>query len=140
MAKQKVLFICTHNSARSQMAEGYLRAEYGDRYEAFSAGTQATLIHPEAIAVMQEIGIDISTQRSKALIEFFDSDMDIVYTVCEGAHAVCPVLPGAKKTIHQGFTDPSLVLGTPEEIRQAFRAARDEITLWVDESFGKPDL
>lgn len=84
---------------------------------------------------MQEIGIDISNQRSKTLIEFFDTDMDIVFTVCEGAHAVCPVLPGAKKTIHQGFTDPSSATGTPGEIREAFRSARDEITQWVDETF-----
>ena len=135
MEKLKVLFICTHNSARSQMAEGYLREKYGDRYEAYSAGTEVTRVHPEAIAVMQEIGIDISNQRSKALIEFFDMDMDIVFTVCDGARAACPVIPGAKRTIHQGFTDPSSTTGTPDEIRQAFRSTRDEIIRWADSRF-----
>jgi len=119
------------------MAEGYLRATYGDRYEAYSAGTEITRVHPEAIAVMQEIGIDISNQRSKPLVEMFDIDMDIVVTVCDGSHAICPVIPGAKKTIHQGFTDPSSVKGTPDEIRQTFRSARDEIISWVDSQFGK---
>lgn len=135
MEKLKVLFICTHNSARSQMAEGYLRAKYGDRYEAYSAGTEVTHVHPEAIAVMKEIGIDISNHRSKGLIEFFDTDIDLVFTVCDGARAACPIIPGAKRTIHQSFTDPSTVTGTTEEIKQVFRSTRDEIIRWADSKF-----
>ncbi|HWQ65450.1 MAG TPA: arsenate reductase ArsC [Methanospirillum sp.] len=134
--KKQILFICTHNSARSQMAEGYLRSRYGDRYDAYSAGTEVSRVHPEAIAVMQELGIDISGQRSKALIEFFDSTVDTVITVCDSAHAACPFFPGGKETIHQGFSDPSQTIGSPEEIRQAFRNSRDEITRWIDSTFG----
>lgn len=132
MQRKNILFICTHNSARSQMAEGYLRHKYGDRYEAYSAGTQATRVHPEAISVMKEIGVDISDQRSKVLVEFFNNDIDMVVTVCDSAHAVCPIFPGAKKTLHQSFTDPSAVTGTPERIHQAFQKSRDEIAEWID--------
>ncbi|WP_319577998.1 arsenate reductase ArsC [uncultured Methanospirillum sp.] len=136
MEKLKVLFICTHNSARSQMAEGYLRAKYGDQYEACSAGTEITSIHPEAVMVMQEIEIDISNHKSKDIMDFYFNSFDIVFTVCEGAHAVCPVFPGAKERKHRGFVDPASTVGTPEEIRQSFRKARDEIIEWVDEKFG----
>jgi arsenate reductase len=137
MEKIKVLFICTHNSARSQMAEGYLRAVYGDRFEVFSAGTEKTRVNPEAIKIMQEIGIDISDHRSKDLSDFLDTDMDIVVTVCDGANAVCPFFPGAKKTIHIGFPDPSSVNGTPEEIHETFRVCRDTIIEWIDSTFVK---
>ncbi len=132
MNKPTVLFICTHNSARSQIAEGYLKNRYGDRYTAYSAGTEITRVHPLAIEVMNECGIDISGQRSKALTEFFDSDIDIVVTVCDGAKAVCPVFPGAKRTIHQEFTDPSAATGSDEEKREIFRRVRDDIIQWID--------
>lgn len=132
MNKPTVLFICTHNSARSQIAEGYLKNRYGDRYTAYSAGTIITRVHPLAIEVMNECGIDISGQRSKALTEFFDSDIDIVVTVCDGAKAVCPVFPGAKRTIHQEFTDPSVATGSDEEKREIFRRVRDDIIQWID--------
>jgi len=132
MNKPTVLFICTHNSARSQIAEGYLKNRYGDRYTAYSAGTEITRVHPLAIEVMNECGIDISGQRSKALTEFFDSDIDIVVTVWDGAKAVCPVFPGAKRTIHQEFTDPSAATGSDEEKREIFRRVRDDIIQWID--------
>ena len=132
MEKTTVLFICTHNAARSQMAEGYLRGRYGDRYEVYSAGTEVTLVHPMAIRVMQEIGIDISGHRSKGLMEFFDQEIEIVVMVCDGAHAVCPFFPGGKKTVHQSFTDPSSAVGSEEERIQTFRNIRDEIAEWID--------
>lgn len=132
MVKTTVLFICTHNAARSQMAEGYSRAKYGERFEVFSAGTEVTQVHPLAIAVMQEIGVDISDHRSKELAEFFDRDIDIIVTVCDGANAVCPFFPGGKKTVHQSFTDPSSAVGSDEERIQTFREIRDEITRWID--------
>lgn len=132
MEKTTVLFICTHNAARSQMAEGYLRGRYGDRYEVYSAGTEVTLVHPMAIRVMHEIGIDISGHRSKGLMEFFDQEIEIVVMVCDGAHAVCPFFPGGKKTVHQSFTDPSSAVGSEEERIQTFRNIRDEIAEWID--------
>ena len=134
--KPKILFLCTHNSARSQMAEGYMNARYGDRYEAFSAGTEATRVHPVAIAVMQEIGIDISGHRSKVLDEFFGKGIDTVVTVCDSAHGACPFFPGAKDVIHQGFPDPSGFKGTDEEVLAKFREVRDQITHWIDTRFG----
>ena len=92
--KQKVLFICTHNSARSQMAEGYLRARYGDRYEAFSAGTEPTPLNPYAIRVMQEVGIDISGHRSKQLKELYSQEMDFAVAICDNSNQTCPFFPG----------------------------------------------
>lgn len=132
--KQKVLFICTHNAARSQMAEGYLRAKYGDRYEAFSAGLQPEPLDPRAVAAMAEIGIDISAQRSKPLSEYFGQQMDAVVTVCDGG--VCPMFPWATTTIHEEFTDPRAAAGDGEEALAAFRTVRDEITAWIDGRFG----
>lgn len=132
MKNVTVLFICTHNAARSQMAEGYLRNRYGDRYEVYSAGTEVTQVHPLAIDVMQEIGVDISGHRSKGLVEFFDRDIDIIVTVCDGANAVCPFFPGGKKTVHQSFTDPSSASGSEEERLQMFRTIRNEIVGWID--------
>ena len=135
--KQKVLFICTHNSARSQMAEGYLNAKYSDQYEGMSAGTEVTRVHPLAIRAMEEIGIDISHHRSKALIEFFDLDIDIVVTVCDSENAACPMFPGAKKMIHVSFPDPSGATGSQEEQMKIFRQVRDEIITWIDANLKK---
>jgi arsenate reductase len=134
--KKSVLFICTHNSARSQMAEGYLGARYGNRFEVFSAGTEATRVHPIAIAVMREIGVDISGQRSKPLSEFTGREMDLVVTVCDSARAACPVFPWAKETLHKEFPDPAGEKETEERISVAFRNVRDQITGWIDEYFG----
>ena len=133
--KLRVLFICTANAARSQMAEGLLRARYGDRYEVFSAGTRQSKVSTRAIAVMQEIGIDISHHRSKTLAEYAGTTFDLAFTLCDNAHAVCPVVPGAKKTIHRGFFDPHLGPGTDEEILAGYRRVRDEIAAWIDEQF-----
>jgi arsenate reductase len=134
--KTKILFICTHNSARSQMAEGYMKAKYGDRYEAFSAGTEATRVHPMAIEVMKEIGIDISGQRSKLIDEFFGKGIVTVVTVCDSAQGACPFFPGSQDVIHQSFPDPSAFKGTDEEVRAGFRTVRDEIIRWIDGTFG----
>jgi len=125
--KQKVLFVCTGNSCRSQMAEGFLRHIAGDKYEAYSAGTHPSTLNPRATEVMREVGIDISGQRSKSLDEFLDRDMDIVITVCDHAKETCPVFPNANKTLHWSFSDPAEAGGSEEEILQVFRKIRDQI-------------
>ena len=134
--RQKVLFVCTHNSARSQMAEGLLRAFYGDSYEAYSAGTVATKVNPFAIEAMKEIGIDISSQYSKSTEEFYGKEFDFVVTVCDSAKENCPYFPGAKKYLHKSFEDPASVTGDDEYKLDAFRRVRDEIKQWIDIRFG----
>jgi arsenate reductase len=134
--KYRVLFICTANAARSQMAEGLLREKYGDRYEAFSAGTRQAKVSTRAIAVMQEIGIDISHHRSKTLAEFEGASFDLAVTLCDNAHAICPIVYGAKKTIHYGLPDPHLTPGGDEEVLEGYRNVRDMITVWIDTTFG----
>ncbi len=124
---RRVLFLCTHNSARSQMAEGLLRASGGDAFEVFSAGTVATRVRPEAIAAMQELGIDISGHTSKTLERFLREPFDEVITVCDDAHETCPYFPGARQQRHWSIDDPSGVQGTAEERLAAFRTARDEL-------------
>ena len=133
--KKKILFICTHNAARSQMAEGYMKAKYGNLFDVFSAGTEVTRVHPMAIAVMQEIGIDISQHRSKLIDEFFGKGIETVVTVCDSAQGACPFFPGAKEVIHQSFLDPSAFTGSDDEIRTGFRQVRDEIIQWIDKFF-----
>lgn len=134
--KQKILFICTANAARSQMAEGYLRAKYGDRYEAFSAGTRQSKISARAVAVMQEIGIDISHHESKTLDTLGHESFDLAVTLCDKACAVCPVMANATTTIHHPFADPHLTPGCYEEILDGYRKVRDSITAWIDRAFG----
>jgi arsenate reductase len=124
-ARPKVLFLCTHNSARSQMAEGLLRHLARDRFEAHSAGTEATRVKPEAVAVMGEIGVGVSDQESKTLERYLREPFDYVITVCDEANEACPVFPGAKNRLHWSFEDPSRVTGSDEERLEAFRAARD---------------
>ena len=124
-ARPKVLFLCTHNSARSQMAEGLLRHLAGDRFEVASAGTEATSVRPEAIEAMSELGVDISGQESKTLERYLGEPFDYVVTVCDDANEACPVFPGAKNRLHWSFEDPSRVTGSDEERLEAFRAARD---------------
>ena len=126
MAKQKVLFLCTGNSARSQMAEGLLRSESGGRFEVFSAGTIASFVRPQAIAVMKELGIDISAHRSKSLNEFVEQPFDYVITVCDHAAQSCPMFPGDGKRIHWSIEDP-VVIGDDEAKLEAFRVARDDL-------------
>jgi len=134
--KYRVLFVCTANAARSQMAEGLLRAKYGDRYEVFSAGTRQSTVSPRAIAVMKEIGIDISHHRSKTLAEYDKASFDLAVTLCDRAHAICPIVPGAKRMIHHGFADPHLTPGTEDEVLNGYRKVRDEIAAWIDQKFG----
>ena len=123
--RRRALFLCTHNSARSQMAEGLLRALGGDRFEAFSAGTEATHVRPLAIRAMQELGIDISGQQSKMLERYLDQPFDAVITVCDQANEACPVFFGAKQRLHWSFPDPSKATGTEEEQLAVYRAVRD---------------
>jgi arsenate reductase len=127
MNPEKVLFICTHNSARSQMAEGMLRTWGGEAFEASSAGTHATEMRPEAVAVMAEIGIDIGSHQSKNLGTFQGEHFDWVITVCDQARRECPVFPGAEQTAHWGIDDPSEVEGDDADRMAAFRKARDEL-------------
>ena len=124
---KRVLFLCTHNSARSQMAEGLLRALGGGQYESFSAGTERTRVRPEAIAVMRELGVDISGQTSKMLDIYLQEPFDEVITVCDSANESCPVFPGARSRRHWSIDDPSGVTGSEEERLAAFRRARDEV-------------
>jgi arsenate reductase (thioredoxin) len=125
--KRRVLFICTHNSARSQMAEGLLRYIGNDRFEVFSAGTEATFVRPMAIQVMAELGIDISHQQSKTLDRYLDEPFDDVITVCDTAAEACPVFPGAVRRRHWSFEDPSKATGSESEQLQVYRKVRDEI-------------
>jgi arsenate reductase len=127
MHKQRVLILCTGNSARSQMAEGLLRHDAGDRFDVFSAGTRPTQVRPEAITVMQEMGIDISGHRSKSVDEFAGHDFDYVVTVCDNAKASCPTFPGHTSQIHWSFDDPAAVEGPQEQRLAAFRHVRDEL-------------
>jgi arsenate reductase (thioredoxin) len=136
VTKTRVLFICTANAARSQMAEGLLRARYGDRYDVFSAGTRQSKVSIRATEVIQEIGIDISRHRSKSLEEFRSIPIDIVVTVCDRAHELCPIFPYAKKNLHNGFRDPHAYGGSEEEILAAYRSVRNEIAAWIDTTFG----
>ena len=124
--KKRILFLCTHNSARSQMAEGLLRDMAGDRFEVFSAGTEKTRVHPLAIEAMREVGIDISGHTSKTIGEL-DGPFDVVVTVCDPANESCPLFPGDTQRLHWSFPDPSAVTGSDEERLQAFREVRDEI-------------
>ena len=134
--KKQVLFICTHNAARSQIAEGLLRPLHGNRYEVFSAGTEPGRVSPYAIImVMAEINIDISAHRAKSLQEFLDQRFDYVITVCDHANESCPYFPGGKKILHKSFEDPSALTETEEEIMAGFRRIRDEIRKWIENEF-----
>jgi arsenate reductase (thioredoxin) len=126
-ARRKVLFLCTHNSARSQMAEGLLRHLAGDRFEVMSAGTEATSVRPEATRAMAELGVDISGQESKTLERYLGETFDYVVTVCDDANETCPVFPGAKNRLHWSFRDPSRAEGSEEERLGVFRTVRDDI-------------
>jgi arsenate reductase (thioredoxin) len=131
----RVLFLCTGNSARSQMAEGLLRSHGGGDFEVFSAGIEPEEIHPLAIEAMREIGIDISGHRSKPLERFLGQYFDYIITVCDRARDRCPTFPGDNRRIHWGFDDPAAVAGTPVERIAAFRRVRNEISerlrVWV---------
>jgi arsenate reductase (thioredoxin) len=127
IGRRRVIFVCTHNSARSQMAEGMLRAWGGDRFEALSAGTEATRVRPEAVAAMEEIGIDIGAQASKTLEPFLGQSFAWLITVCDQAREACPTLPGVDQQLSWSIEDPSGVEGDEGKRMAAFRDARDDL-------------
>jgi arsenate reductase len=129
--KQRVLILCTGNSARSQMAEGLLRHDAGERFEVHSAGTKPGSVRPEAIAVMRELGIDISGHRSKHVDEFEGQKFDTVITVCDHARESCPVFFGEAATLHHEFADPAALIGSEEERLNLFRRVRDELRVYL---------
>ena len=137
MVKKKVLFLCTGNSCRSQMAEGLLRHINPDQYEAFSAGTRPCIVSSRAIKVMQEIGIDISGQRSKSVDEFSEELFDIVITLCDNAKRSCPAFGRKVRQIHWSIPDPISVIGDAERVLEAFRDVRDRIRERIEKEFGK---
>ena len=130
--RRRVLFICTHNSARSQMAEGLLRQHGGEQFEVFSAGTEATAVRPLAIEAMAELGIDIAGQESKTLDRYVNEPFDDVITVCDTAAEACPIFPGAQRTRHWSFEDPSKATGSEEERLAVYRRVRDEIRARIE--------
>ncbi len=131
MSLKRVLILCTGNSARSQMAEGLLRHDAGDRFEVFSAGTKPGHVRPEAIAVMRELGINLTGHRSKHVDEFAGQSFDYVLTVCDNAKESCPVFPASTRTIHHSFDDPAALQGSEEERLALFRRVRDEIRTYL---------
>ena len=135
--KKRVLFLCTHNSCRSQMAEGLVNHFLGDRFQAFSAGTEATRVNPLAIQVMAELGIDISGHHAKTLDEFAGARFDYVITLCGDANETCPLFFGGVERVHLGFDDPSRLKGPGEEVLPEYRRVRDELrtqllTFWPE--------
>jgi arsenate reductase len=138
--KQRVLFLCTHNSARSQMAEGFLRSLAGDRFEVASAGTQATRVHPLAIRAMADVGIDLGTHTSKIVDALVEQPWDYVITVCDAAHEACPVFPKKSNRLHWSFEDPSQAVGGDDRRLAVFRRVRDQIRHriadWIESQSG----
>jgi len=130
--KRRVLFLCTHNSARSQMAEGLLRHLGGDAFDVFSAGTEATFVRPLAIRAMSELGIDISQQQSKTLDGYLQQPFDEVITVCDTAAEACPVFPGAARRRHWSLEDPSKATGNEDEQLAVYRRVRDELRARIE--------
>lgn len=127
MTRRRVLFLCTHNSARNQMAEGLLRHLAGDRFEVASAGTEATRVHPLAIRAMGDVGVDLGLHTSKTVDSLLDRPWDYVITVCDSANERCPLFPGRTTRLHWSFDDPSRATGTEDERLDTFRRVRDEI-------------
>ena len=131
--KERVLILCTGNSARSQMAEGYLRHITGDRFAVESAGTIASFVRPQAIAVMSELEIDISNHTSKSLDQFRSQSFDHVITVCDNAGQNCPIFPGKANRTHWSFDDPAEATGSETDLHELFRRVRDKIAAKLDE-------
>jgi arsenate reductase len=134
-SKKNILFICVHNSARSQMAEGLFRHYYGEECNVYSAGADPRGIHHMSIQIMAEIGIDLSKHRSKSLKEFEGNEMDYVVTVCGEGQVACPFFVGGNEYVHQSFDDPSTFEGTEEEKMQQFRVVRDELKKWLEQFY-----
>jgi arsenate reductase len=137
--KKRVLFLCTGNSCRSQMAEGWLRYLAGNRFNVASAGTHSAGLNPGAVEAMREIGVDISRQESKRVERFFGQQFDYVITVCDRAKEACPTFPGARSLLHWSFDDPAAAQGTEEERRAVFRRVRDEIAQRIRQLVGVMD-
>ena len=137
MTRKNVLFVCTHNSARSQMAEALMNDLLGDRYTAFSAGTEPGTVNIFTYIVMEELGVDMSRCHSKHITEFLSRgiDLDHIVTVCENAKESCPTFPEARNVIHKSFEDPSSVKGNDSERKEAFRHCRDKIEEWILSTF-----
>lgn len=131
---REVLFICTHNSSRSQIAEGLIN-HYSDDYRAYSAGTEITYVNPYAITVLSEIGVDITHYRSKQIDEFENMKFDYVITVCDQAKETCPFFPSTKEFLHMGFSDPNSVEGSDDAKLNAFRETRSQISKWLSIKF-----
>ena len=134
MPLKKVLFICSHNAARSQLAEGLMRHFHGNKYDVHSAGTSPLGVHPAVFKVLGEMGIDASSHRSKSIRKYKDCVFDYVVTLCDNARDRCPFFPG-KEVIHHPFRDPVITREPGEDIIEAFRNVRDEIKAWLDETF-----
>ncbi len=137
MDRKKVLFVCTHNSARSQMAEGILNTFHSDRFDAYSTGSAPTNINPHSIEVLKEIGVDISANYSKGFNELADIEFDYIVSVCDDAREKCPYFKGSGTRIHKSFDDPSRFEGNVEQKLEIFRKSRDEIRDWIDTEFVK---
>jgi arsenate reductase len=135
--KKRILFICTHNSARSQMAEAFLKTLFPERFEVYSAGTQPGKLNPFVVKAMVEVGMDISGNHTKSVDEFKGDKFDLVVTVCDQAKETCPYFPGALDYLHRNFEDPSTFTGSEEEIMEKVRRVRDNIKNWVIETFGE---
>ncbi|MHA1945335.1 MAG: arsenate reductase ArsC [Candidatus Hodarchaeales archaeon] len=140
MASQIILFVCTHNSARSIMAEAILRTNYGKNYEVNSAGTLPSSVNPYTKQVLAELGINTDNLSSKSIEEFNNKKIDLLVTVCDSAKENCPFIPGAKRLLHKSFQDPSKLGGTDEEIMNGFRRVRDEIFNWIISEFNPKKL
>ncbi len=138
--KQRVLVLCTGNSARSQMAEGLLRHDAGGRFDVESAGTKPSVVRPEAIAVLKEIGIDISGHRSKHMDKFQGQHFDAVITVCDNAREACPVFQNAVKRLHRSFDDPAALTGSESERLAEFARVRDELRAYLRELARRVEL
>ncbi len=134
--KTNILFLCTHNSCRSQMAEALANHYLGNHCQAFSAGTEATQVNPLAIRVLAELGIDTAPLYSKTMDEFDGLTFDHVVTLCGDANEKCPLFFGGVQRVHRGFEDPSRLKGLEEELLPEFRRVRDEIKSWVMNYFG----
>ena len=137
MSKPRILVLCTGNSARSQMAEGLLKAKLGDRFDVDSAGTRPIGVSPESVTALAEIGIDISGNRSKSVDEFAGQEIDYVLTVCDNAKSNCPYFPARTKLIHHAFADPYFASGDFESRVAAFAKVRDQIADYLDTEFVK---
>lgn len=135
--KKRVLFLCTSNSCRSQMAEGFLRSLAGDRFEAISVGLEPSVVNPKAIKVMKEIGIDISHHTSKDVNQFIGQNFDYIITVCDNASEHCPYFSGKAERIHWSFEDPAKAIGNEKEVLSLFRKVRDQIKSKLDDFIAK---